>query len=418
MTDVIKEITNTETVNNDKQTIDIEDKYYEIVNDDKIIIDTKITSNDTVNNDRPTVNTEIVNDANTDIILNYGNTNIKSSDEIKSDDSTDDNIEIHTDDFINDIEDGIINLSSDDIIEDNNNNLSSYEKAYKFMEKTKKKYLKKIVIFSNKYINTKYLNTIFTVLFGSSLIILVIVLFSDLKPEMIPFKIVRIKMGKKQNLARQLSIFFTFISFITDNILLMRVVLSLSFGIGIIAMAISPLPLDFSFILWYFLILLINIKHVAKLCYAMRHITFDNDRELIYTKIFKKLMSRNDYQLLMKNSLIRTIKKNRYYVNVEDTCDNLTILISGKLRKKDKKNKTSYVKEVTFVDSPEFIMQKKVMGQIFNISFYAESDCKILIWPREMINNFLKDNKDLNSILVAALGIDVSYKVFVLDVLK
>ena len=27
MTDVIKEITNTETVNNDKQTIDIEDKY-------------------------------------------------------------------------------------------------------------------------------------------------------------------------------------------------------------------------------------------------------------------------------------------------------------------------------------------------------------------------------------------------------
>ena len=128
-------------------------------------------------------------------------------------------------------------------------------------------------------------------------------------------------------------------------------------------------------------------------------------------------MSRNDYQLLMKNSLIRTIKKNRYYVNVEDTCDNLTILISGKLRKKDKKNKTSYVKEVTFVDSPEFIMQKKIMGQIFNISFYAESDCKILIWPREMINNFLKDNKDLNSILLAALGIDVSYKVFVLDVL-
>ena len=59
-----------------------------------------------------------VNDVNTEIILNYGNTNIKSSDEIKSDDSTDDNIEIHTDDFINDIEDGIINLSSDDIIED------------------------------------------------------------------------------------------------------------------------------------------------------------------------------------------------------------------------------------------------------------------------------------------------------------
>ena len=35
-----------------------------------------------------------------------------------------------------------------------------------------------------------------------------------------------------------------------------------------------------------------------------------------------------------------------------------------------------------------------------------------------MINKFLKENKDLNSLLLAALGIDVSYKVFVLDVLK
>ena len=40
------------------------------------------------------------------------------------------------------------------------------------------------------------------------------------------------------------------------------------------------------------------------------------------------IVSRNDYQLLMTNSLIRTIKKDRYYVNIEDTCDNLTILIS------------------------------------------------------------------------------------------
>ena len=318
-------------------------------------------------------------------------------------------IEIFDQKNADDIENIIIN-SNEDIIEDNIGSTCN-NKLYKYLEKN-------LITFANRYINTEYLDTIFTVLFGSSIIILFIVLFSDAKPEMIPFEIVPIEISKKENLTRQLSIFFTFLSFITDNVLFMRVVLCLSFGIGIIAMAITPLPLDFSFIMWYFLVLLINIKHVSKLCYGLRHITFDNDREIIYKNIFKKLMSRNNYKLLMTNSLIRIIKKDGYYVNIEDTCDNLTILISGKLRKTDKRNKISYVKEVTFVDSPEFIMQKKIMGQIFNISFYAETECKILIWPREMINKFLKENKDLNSLLLAALGIDVSYKVFVLDVLK
>ena len=166
------------------------------------------------------------------------------------------------------------------------------------------------------------------------------------------------------------------------------------------------------------LILLINLKHVSIICYNKRHITFDESREIIYTTIFQKLMSRNDYQRLMKNSLIRMIRKGRYYVNIEDSCDNLNILISGKMKKTDKKNKVSLVKEVTFIDSPEFIMRKKSYGQKFNISFYAETDCQILLWPREMIIELLSKDKQLNSILLAALGIDVSYKVFILDVVK
>ena len=270
----------------------------------------------------------------------------------------------------------------------------------------------------NDYLNTQYLDTMFTILFGTFSMILCIVLASDAKPEMIPFEIVPINLGQKEKLARQLSIFFTFVSFITENMLLMRVVLCLSFGIGIIANFLSPPPIDFSFVVWNFLILLINLKHVSIICYSKRHITFDPSRELIYTTIFHKLMSRNDYQQLMKNSLIRTIRKGRYYVNIEDSCDNLTILISGKMRKTDTKNKVSWVKEVTFIDSPEFIMQNKSYGQKFNISFYAETECKILLWPREMINELLAKEKDMKSVLLAALGIDVSYKVFILDVVK
>lgn len=321
----------------------------------------------------------------------------------------------------NDYEKDELHLAEQELIQDDDIEDITAEKKQTYLcvdIENSKYYLNCLLNWINDYLNTKYLETIFTILFGSFSLILVIVLLSDLKPEMIPFSIVPIEFNKKDNLARQLSIFFTFISFITENMLLMRIVLCLSFGIGIIANFLTPPPVNLSFVIWNFLILLINLKHVSIICYSKRHITFDESREIIYTTIFQKLMSRNDYQRLMKNSLIRMIRKGRHYVNIEDSCDNLTILISGKMKKTDKKNKVSLVKEITFIDSPEFIMRKKSYGQKFNISFYAETDCQILLWPREMINDLLNKDKQLNSVLLAALGIDVSYKVFILDVVK
>ena len=198
----------------------------------------------------------------------------------------------------------------------------------------------------------------------------------------------------------------------------MRVVLSISFGIGISSLGISPAPLDFCFILWYFLIFLINIKHVLLLCYDKRHITFDNNFEKVYKKIFNNLMTRVQYNKLIEKSLIREIKKDRYYVKIGDTCNNLTILISGKMTKCDKYSKTSYVEQCSFIDSPEFIMRDRNKGQTFNVTFYAETDCNIIIWPREIINILLKKDNELNSLLLASLGIDVSDKVFLLDLLE
>ena len=260
-------------------------------------------------------------------------------------------------------------------------------------------------------------DTIFTVTFGSSCIILLIVLSSDLKPDMLPFKIVPIEFNKSTNAISQLSIFFTFVSFITSNVLFMRIVLCFSFGLGILSKCLTPLPIDFSYIVWCFLVFLINLKHVMILFYSKRHISFDQHREQIYTTIFNNITTRSEFQTLMSHSLIRIIRKDRYYININDTCNNLTILVSGTMLKSDKTNKKSQVKELSFIDSPEFIMQKQMVGQIFNVSFFAETECVILIWSREMINELLEKDKKLKEQLLSVLGLDVAYKVFVLDVL-
>ena len=263
--------------------------------------------------------------------------------------------------------------------------------------------------------NMVYFNTIFTVVFGSSIIILAISLFTDLNPSIIPFEVVPINFGKATNLIRQLSIFFTFISFITSNILIMRIVLTFSFGIGLIAICVEGSPINLSYMMWNFVILLINIKHVILICYSKRHIKFDDDRELLYNKIFRKIFLRSIYKVLMQNSLIRVINQDRYYAKEGDECNNLTILISGIMKKIDTKNKVSYVKVCSFIDSPEFVMRHNIRGQRFNVSFYAETECKILIWPREMITDLLDSNIDIERSLRSILGIDVANKVFVLD---
>jgi len=306
---------------------------------------------------------------------------------------------------------------------DNLNNLDNpyiKPKQKTFQEKIWKYYklfTNNLIKLVNNYINPKYLNEIFSTILGMTIIILVIVLFSDFNPNIIPFKISPINFTKIPNLTRQISIFFTFLSFIATDMLFMRVVISLSFGIGISSFGVSPAPFDFCFVLWYFLIFLINIKHVL-LCYEKRHITFSNNLEQVYIKVFKNIMTRVQYNKLIDKSLVREIKKKRYYVKIGDACNNLTILISGKMKKCDKHKKISYVKQCSFIDSPEFIMRNQNKGQSFNVTFYAETDCNIIIWPREIINVLLKEDNELNSLLLASLGIDVADKVFLLDVLK
>ena len=70
--------------------------------------------------------------------------------------------------------------------------------------------------------------------------------------------------------------------FKNENMLLMRIVLCLSFGIGIIANFLTPPPVNLSFVIWNFLILLINLKHVSIICYNKRHITFDESKFIIF----------------------------------------------------------------------------------------------------------------------------------------
>ena len=267
-------------------------------------------------------------------------------------------------------------------------------------------------------ISTRHLITAFTVVMGITLLTLAFVLSAGPDPSWLPFPIQPVGWGDAASTAAQFSIFFTFLSFITANVLLLRISLCLSFAIGIFSFWISPPPLHFSFMLWYFAILLINMRHVAVILYDRRHITFDADREDAYTLVFKEVLTRNSFKTLASPSLIRVVNKGRNYIKVGDPCENLTLLLSGRIKKIDTTGKVSFVNSGQFIDSPEWIMRTEAQGQRFNISFDAETECRLLVWPREMLNDLLGGHPDLERSLLGCLGIDVSRKVFLLDVVK
>ena len=64
------------------------------------------------------------------------------------------------------------------------------------------------------------------------------------------------------------------------------------------------------------------------------NITFDNDREIIYKNIFKKLMSRNNYKLLMEfrgnvGNVINDFRKDRYIERTMGKEYDVSVIIDG-----------------------------------------------------------------------------------------
>jgi len=261
----------------------------------------------------------------------------------------------------------------------------------------------------------------FTVIFGISCIVLIILLFSVLDPSILPFEIVHVEWKEATDSMTQISICLAFVSFITTNMLILRIFVIISFTANIISIALAPSHLNLIMIMWSFVIILVNFHHMVSIIYNKRPIKIDKLRENVYNNVFKELMTRHDYKILIKNSLIRNIPKGRYYCKSGDICNNLSVLISGQMEvirdveNDDCMGKNLLVKENEFIDSPEWLMQYTDYGTTFNISISTLENSVIMTWPREVLNEVIHHNDFLKTPLLGILGIDASKKVLLYE---
>ena len=181
----------------------------------------------------------------------------------------------------------------------------------------------------------------------------------------------------------------------------------------VINFTIDSISIDF--LIYSCFAITFNTKNIFELLYKKRPIIFDKYREQIYQAMFVNFMSRDDFAILTKSSLIRDLQPNANYCHHGDKCNNLSILVHGTLQVvgKDPTKKT-FIGENEFIDSAEWVLRKSNIkkGRRFNYSITASEKCKYIFWPREILLEKLKDEPELEAKLLGALGLDVSHKVF------
>lgn len=209
-------------------------------------------------------------------------------------------------------------------------------------------------------------------------------------------------------------------SYWTTNIILLRLLIILGYGLFIIwAVSVGGDP-SMDFYLFTYIYVLINIKKIVELLYKKRPIVFDEFKEQIYTNTFEGIMTRDEFRQLVNTALIRELPKGAFYCKIRDKCNSLSILIKGRIRifKNSENIKTTFINENEFIDGAEWLLkykqtkQKKTRGRRFNYFMKADDECIYLTWPREILFQKLKEHPELETKLNGALGIDVSNKLF------
>lgn len=271
----------------------------------------------------------------------------------------------------------------------------------------------RISIHNEKFVKT--LNNCFLILISYGFAFLITILISSFfNHNIFPFKI-----QDMNHWATQVGYIVFFASYWTTNVILLRLLII----IGYIFFTVSAFLTDsipyMDVLTWTYIFVSINFKQILKILYDDRPIVFDSFREKIYLNVFKGIMKRSDFKTLTKNSLLRDLSKDRYYAKFGDRCSNLSILIYGKMKVYRKINNENlyddnniFINENEFIDSSQWMLRKnKKKGKRFTYSIQAFDNCKYLTWPREMLQELLDKNPELEQPLLGALGIDVSHKV-------
>ncbi|ETO22837.1 hypothetical protein RFI_14355 [Reticulomyxa filosa] len=159
-------------------------------------------------------------------------------------------------------------------------------------------------------ISSRSLEILFIVIFGNSVILLIIALFSEEIGIKWPFKVTPVN-----SVTFQLANVFLLISYMCTNILWLRIVLTLATTFLMVWAGTFPFGKMVDVFMWNMVMMLINLRHSIVLLSQRRPAQFDRpEHEHIYVEMFQGIMSRADFKTLCAPSLIRRLRKVHFFL--------------------------------------------------------------------------------------------------------
>lgn len=210
------------------------------------------------------------------------------------------------------------------------------------------------------------------------------------------------------NWAFQSANLFLCISYSSSNIMILRCVLCIA-GICFI---IWGWNLNFGdTVAWNLCFVIVNAQRAIILFWNKRPIKFEKKwHDDFYKKVFKQIMERRHFKILLKFSLERELLEGRYYARVNDKCTRLSCIIHGQINIIHKNNIQNIINKFEWINSPMYF--SRMYKDRYDIDIMATTNCKYITWSVESLYEMLKINPRIKNILEGVLGVDIAHKLF------
>ncbi|CAK8685894.1 unnamed protein product [Clavelina lepadiformis] len=207
----------------------------------------------------------------------------------------------------------------------------------------------------------------------------------------------------------------TDIAAIYTNVLCACAFLSLAVWAGIDACSLDV-------IIWSLVLVAINISQVIYISYKSKKMeeAFDNKMQIIYHRRFAPFQIRPhlfyDLITLKGCQILKLGKGQKYAAEGKTPIENLSLLLSGKIKVSSEGKFLHYITPNEFVDSPEWDSLKSTSARAtYQVSIVADTECLYITWKRKPLLNLLSKRQRLGKLMRFMIGRDVVMKLFALN---
>ncbi|KAG7467255.1 hypothetical protein MATL_G00151280 [Megalops atlanticus] len=171
---------------------------------------------------------------------------------------------------------------------------------------------------------------------------------------------------------------------------------------------------------WNLLLVVICLLQLVHLLFRLRQDGFpDEEFRSLYTAVYLPLNVPlpvfKEVTAACENRVLSLGVEENYALEGKTPIDQLSLLLSGRIRVSLEGQFLHYVFPYQFLDSPEWESLRPTEEGNFQVTLTAETDCRYISWPRRKLYLLLAKERYISRLFSVMLGNDIADKLYSLN---